>query len=133
MDELYLEPKEARQYRVGKIERLLSWRSFFLIADWLIKLWERLPAKPGRKRSLQRVVDWIVEHQETDGSWGGILLPWIYSLYALKSYGFGAEHPVIQRGLAGFEDFIIEEENELPLPAGHFPRVGYGLEFDRSA
>jgi squalene-hopene/tetraprenyl-beta-curcumene cyclase len=112
VDELYLEPKEARVYRLGKIERLLSWRSFFLLADRLFKLWERLPLKPGRKRALQRVVDWIVEHQETDGSWGGILLPWIYSLYALKSFGLGLEHPVIQRGLDGFEDFIIENETD---------------------
>ncbi len=57
-------------------------------------------------------MDWIVEHQETDGSWGGILLPWIYSLYALKSFGFGPEHPVIQHGMNGFEDFIIEDETD---------------------
>ncbi len=112
VDELYIEQKEARAYQLGKIDKLLSWRSFFLLLDRLIKLWERLPAKPGRKRALERVVDWIVEHQETDGSWGGILLPWIYSLYALKSYGYGLEHPVIQRGLAGFEDFIIEDETD---------------------
>jgi squalene-hopene/tetraprenyl-beta-curcumene cyclase len=111
VDELYLEPKEARVYRMGKIERLFSWRSFFLLADRLFKLWERLPAQPGRKRAMQRVVDWIVEHQETDGSWGGILLPWIYSLYALKSFGFGLDHPVIQKGLDGFEDFIIEDQS----------------------
>ena len=110
--ELYLEPVAARSFRLGKIERLLSWRSFFLLADRLFKLWERLPSPPGRKRALQRVVDWIVEHQETDGSWGGILLPWIYSLYALKSFGFGLEHPVIQHGLNGFEDFIIEDETD---------------------
>jgi len=110
--ELYLEPVAARNFRLGKIERLLSWRSFFLLADRLFKLWERLPSPPGRKRALQRVVDWIMEHQETDGSWGGILLPWIYSLYALKSFGFGLEHPVIQHGLNGFEDFIIEDETD---------------------
>lgn len=112
VDELYLEPAGARVYPVGKSERLLSWRSFFLLADRLIKLWEHMPFKPGRKQALQRVVDWIIEHQETDGSWGGILLPWIYSLYALKSFGYGLEHPVIQRGLDGFEDFIIEDEND---------------------
>ena len=112
VDELYLEPKESRVYRLGKIERLLSWRSFFLLTDRLFKLWERLPYQAGRKLALQRTVDWIVDHQERDGSWGGILLPWIYSLYALKSFGFGLEHPVMRRGLDGFEDFIIEDESD---------------------
>jgi squalene-hopene/tetraprenyl-beta-curcumene cyclase len=121
VDELYLEPKEARIYRLGKIERLFSWRSFFLLADRLFKLWERLPIQLGRKRALQRTIDWIVEHQETDGSWGGILLPWIYSLYALKSFGYGLENPVVQYGLEGFEDFIIEDETNFSFQPATSP------------
>jgi len=108
--ELYIEPQGTDFYQARKIEPRLSWRALFVMVDHLLKLKERLPFQPGRKRALQRVVDWIVEHQEEDGSWGGILLPWIFSLFALKSFGYGLEHPAIQRGLEGFEDFIIEDE-----------------------
>ncbi|MFC1878837.1 squalene--hopene cyclase [Chloroflexota bacterium] len=113
--ELYLEPEGQRVYALGRIEKLLSWKSFFLLADHCLKLWEKLPYKPGRKRALHRVEEWIVEHQESDGSWGGILLPWIYSLFALKSLGYTSEHQVIKRGLTGLEGFIVEDEEKLLL------------------
>ena len=56
---------------------------------------------------------WIVQHQESDGSWGGILLPWIYSLIALRSLDYPLDHPVLARGIEGFEDFLIEDEQTL--------------------
>lgn len=115
VEELYLEAPEQRDYSMGKIERLFSWRSFFLLADRLFKGWGRLAHPPGRKAALRKVEQWIVAHQEDDGSWGGIMLPWIYSLYALKSLGYSLDHPVIARGLKGLEDFIIEDELTLRL------------------
>lgn len=113
--ELYVQPREPRASRVGKIDRLWSWKGFFLLADRFFKTWERLPFQPRRRQALRRVEKWIVEHQEADGSWGGIMLPWIYSLMALKSLGYPPDHPVIARGMAGLEDFIIEDEDTLLL------------------
>ena len=51
----------------------------------------------------------MVEHQENDGSWGGIMLPWIYALIGLKSLGYPLDHPVIARGMKGLEGFIMED------------------------
>ena len=45
---------------------------------------------------------WICERQEADGSWV-IQPPWVYSILALHTLGFPLDHPVIARGLAGFE------------------------------
>ncbi|MEJ2557994.1 MAG: prenyltransferase/squalene oxidase repeat-containing protein [Anaerolineae bacterium] len=103
VSELYLEPEDQRAYGLGKTDKLLSWRSFFLLMDSLFKAWERLPFKPGRRFALRKAEKWIVEHQEADGSWGGIMLPWIYSLFALKSLGYSLDHPVMARGLRGLE------------------------------
>ena len=47
-------------------------------------------------------MDWIVSHQEADGSWAGIQPPWVYSLIALSGVGFSLDHPVIKKGLEGF-------------------------------
>ncbi len=98
-----------------KAHGLVSWKRFFLGLDRLLKVWERVPWKPGRERALRKAERWIVEHQEADGSWGGIMLPWVYSLFALKSRGYADEHPVIARGLAGLEDFIVEDADTLRL------------------
>ena len=132
--ELYVEPPERRRYAPGRAPRLLSWQSAFLGLDRLLKLYERLPCKPGRRRALQRTSAWIVDHQEADGSWGGILLPWIYSLAALKCLGYPLSDPAIRCGLAGLEGFIVEDgfricERALPRPrryVGGGPRSGAG-------
>ena len=59
---------------------------------------------------MRRCAEWIIARQEKDGCWGGIQPPWVYSLIALHLLGYGLDHPVIQRGLAGLDRFTIWEE-----------------------
>jgi squalene-hopene/tetraprenyl-beta-curcumene cyclase len=59
---------------------------------------------------LRRCAEWIIARQEKDGCWGGIQPPWVYSLIALHLLGYGLDHPVIKRGLAGLERFTITED-----------------------
>jgi squalene-hopene/tetraprenyl-beta-curcumene cyclase len=93
----------------GKRRRILGWEGFFLQLDRLLKAWERSPFKPLRRKALRKIEDWILDHQEEDGSWGGILLPWVYSLIALKALGRSGEDPVIRAGIRGLEGFFVEE------------------------
>jgi len=86
-------------------------------ADKLLKLYDRLPRQPGRPRARRQIVDWIVEHQEADGGWGGIQPPWVYSLIALNLEGMTLDHPVMRRGLAGFDRFILDDEEGWRLQA----------------
>jgi len=111
--ELFCEPLTPQRYRLGPAGNPFSWRAFFLFADRLFKLYEKLPWKLGRKRALQKVEAWILERQEADGSWGGILLPWIYALLALRSLGYPLDHPVLRDGILGFEGFIVEENDTM--------------------
>ncbi|TMD44053.1 MAG: squalene--hopene cyclase [Chloroflexi bacterium] len=83
----------------------------FWWTDKLLKLYEAFPWQPGRSRARRRVVDWIVERQEADGSWGGIQPPWVYSLIALYLEGMGTDHPVMRRGIEGQEGFVLEDES----------------------
>lgn len=98
-----------------------TWRRIFLLADRIFRLYARFPWHPGRRSALRRIEAWIVEHQESDGSWGGILLPWIYSLFALKALGYPDDHPVILRGMAGFESYITEQDDEILLEPSTSP------------
>jgi squalene-hopene/tetraprenyl-beta-curcumene cyclase len=115
LPELRLKPDKSLVRRKGKTHRLLSWENLFLLADIIFKAWERLPLHPLRSLALRRVQKWIVEHQESDGSWGGIMLPWIFSLMALKSLGHDLADPVIARGLAGLQEFIIFQNDKTLL------------------
>lgn len=119
--ELYAEPEGNRDYSLGKIGKSFSRKNFFLWLDQLFKAWEKLPVKPGRRLALRRTEKWIMEHQEADGSWGGIMLPWVYSLIALKSLGHPLDHQVIAKGLMGLEGFIIEDSTTLRLQPATSP------------
>jgi squalene-hopene/tetraprenyl-beta-curcumene cyclase len=115
IDELYVEPAEKRLYLPAQRDKFWGWKSFFLLADSIFKTGDKLPFKPFRKPALRKVERWVVEHQEKDGSWGGIMLPWVYSLMALKSLGYNSNNPVIIKGLKGLERFIIEDSRTLRL------------------
>ena len=96
----------------------LSVQGGFLLMDRALRLWRGLRLVPGRRRALRAAVDWIVTHQEGDGSWGGIQPPWVYSLIALSALGHPLDHPVLAKGLQGFRN-----EWSLPSPDGAALRV----------
>jgi squalene-hopene/tetraprenyl-beta-curcumene cyclase len=105
----------AAARRRGRPPGLLTWERFFLAADRLLKIWERSPWKPGRARALSEAIRWIRAHQEADGSWGGIMLPWVYSLAALKCAGYSRDDPTFAKGEAGLEEFILEDDSTMHL------------------
>ncbi len=88
----------------------LSVQGGFLLMDRALRFWAGLRVVPGRKRALRAAADWIVSHQECDGSWGGIQPPWVYSLIALNVLGHRIDDPVLAKGLDGFR-------NEWSLPS----------------
>ena len=117
VDELYPQPRDSTSYWITKPSKLVGWETLFYAGDTVVKLVDRLPWKPTRAQALKRAEEWIVEHQEADGSWGGIQPPWVYSLMALHTLGYSTDHPVIAKGLAGFETFSIEEDETLRIQA----------------
>ena len=89
-----------------------GWPAFFGGLDRVLHVYQRrgVQAGPGRAvrtAALRRCAEWIIARQEQDGCWGGIQPPWVYSLIALHLLGYGLEHPVIKRGLAGLDRFTI--------------------------
>ncbi len=78
--------------------------------DKALKLYEKSPLKPGRDAACKKMIDWVVERQEADGSWGGIQPPWVYSLIALNLEGYAVDDPVMRKGLQGMERFAFSDE-----------------------
>jgi squalene-hopene/tetraprenyl-beta-curcumene cyclase len=71
------------------------------------------PVRAVRRAAMRRCAEWVIARQERDGCWGGIQPPWVYSLIALHLLGYGLDHPVIKRGLAGLDRFTITEDTPL--------------------
>jgi squalene-hopene/tetraprenyl-beta-curcumene cyclase len=91
------------------------WPALFEGLDRMLHTYERrapgaAPARAVRRAALRRCAEWLLARQERDGCWGGIQPPWVYSLIALHLLGYGLDHPVMQRGLAGLDRFTISED-----------------------
>ncbi len=116
VDELFTRGKEKANLSLPRKND--RWASFFFALDRLLRLYERLPVKPFRRKAIQKAVSWIVERQEADGSWGGIQPPWVYSMIALKALGRDLNDTVLRKGLFGFygeEGFAMEDEDTFHL------------------
>ena len=91
------------------------WGGVFRSLDRVLHRYERHaghlgPATAVRTAAYRRCAEWIIARQERDGCWGGIQPPWVYSLMALNLLGYGLDHPVVERGLAGLDRFTIWED-----------------------
>ncbi len=93
-----------------------GWTALFNRLDRALHVYERgpvrtPPARAVRRAAIRRCADWIIARQEADGCWGGIQPPWVYSLIALHLLGYRLDHPVMRRGLAGLDRFVITEDS----------------------
>jgi len=116
IDELYPAGREGADYALAKPKDAFSWKRAFHVADGLLRRYDRVAVRPMREAAYRAAERWIVARQEADGSWGGIQPPWVYSLIALKLRGYSLDHPVMKRGLAGFEGVWAVQDGEIFNP-----------------
>ena len=90
------------------------------------------PVKSVRRAALRRCAEWIIARQEKDGCWGGIQPPWVYSLMAMNLLGYGLDHPVMAKGIAGLDRYTITEDTagRPGAPPGGVPVAGLGHRAD---
>src|SRR5579885_163882 len=89
--------------------------------DRVLHAYARRPIPALRRRALAAAERWVVERQERDGSWGGIQPPWVWSMIALHARGYGLDHPVMARALAGLDGFTIDDDEGRRVEACQSP------------
>ena len=109
IDELLPDGPENTDYAMPTPPGITLAKAMSLLEKTVVSLYNRIPANPVRKWAERKAIRWILEHQEQDGSWGGIQPPWVYSLIALRAAGFPDDHPAIKRGFDGLETFGIQK------------------------
>ncbi len=99
----------------------------FWVFDRIAKRLEKRPIKKLRCKAIKAARDWIIDHQEETGDWGGIQPPMVYSMLALHYLGFSLSHEVMEKGLKAIEDFCIEDEDGLRMQSCISPVWDAGL------
>jgi squalene-hopene/tetraprenyl-beta-curcumene cyclase len=79
------------------------------------------PVSAVRRAALREAERWIVARQESDGSWGGIQPPMVYSTIALVLQGYTLDHPVIAAALHCMEAFTIDDDTGRRIEACQSP------------
>ena len=117
IDELYPGGRESTNYTLPKPSEGIGWGKVLYWADKLVGIYQKFPVRPFRGYTERKIMNWILEHQEADGSWAGIQPPWVYSLIALHTMGYGPDHEAVNRGFQGFETFALEDEDTCAVQA----------------
>ena len=98
-------PEERRARR-----RLPSLARAFQLLDKALNIYQHAPWHPMRRRAMRECVEWILARQESDGGWGGIQPPWVYSVLALHLMGYPLDHPAVASAIKGLDGFLVHEE-----------------------
>ncbi|HYL58756.1 MAG TPA: squalene--hopene cyclase [Candidatus Acidoferrales bacterium] len=109
--ELFIEPPHFTKFHQPRGKKLLSLRNALNFVDRGLRAYSRHHLKSLRARALHRVESWIVEHQEANGSWGGIEPCYLLSAMALKANGYRNDHPVMKKALEASHELIWNFED----------------------
>ncbi|HXM89852.1 MAG TPA: squalene--hopene cyclase, partial [Candidatus Acidoferrum sp.] len=104
--ELYIEPPHFTKFKQPRGKKMLSLRNALNFADKALRFYDKHKIKSLRARALRYTEEWLLEHQEANGSWGGIEPCYLLSAMALKANGYRNDHPVLKRAIEASQELI---------------------------
>jgi squalene-hopene/tetraprenyl-beta-curcumene cyclase len=112
LHELYPAGMENTDLSLKKDRRFWAWRNFFLRCDSLLRLYNRFPFHPLRRRALKAVEDWMTERMG-DGSEGlsAIFPAMLNAMMALQALGYAEDHPLMRKAEEDFAGLFVDDED----------------------
>jgi len=114
VDELFKDPHH-KTAAFDWCKDLISWKNFFLAADRVLKLYEKSPWKPLRKRALRKAKSWMLDHIERTEGLAAIYPAMMNSIFALMAFGHGPDDPLTWREIKEFARFEIEDGDTIRM------------------
>ena len=115
VQELFVRPLRPTDYTFTKEDGILTWKNIFIGVDHLLKIYEKNPIRPFKKKAMALAEQWVIDHQEPTGDWGGIQPAMLNSVLALHCLGYANDHPAVKKGLEALANFCIEDNDSLGL------------------
>jgi squalene-hopene/tetraprenyl-beta-curcumene cyclase len=103
--ELYIRPSHFTEFTTPR-GHMLSVRNLLRRVDKALGFYDRHHLKSLRTRALRNAENWLLQHQDANGSWGGIQPCYLLSTMALKGLGYRNDHPVIVKGVDAARELI---------------------------
>jgi len=76
----------------------------------VLKLVDSAGMTPLRKRALQRIEDWLIDHTDRSDGLGAIFPPMVYILIALRCLGYKPDHQLVREAHRHLDDLMIHDE-----------------------
>jgi len=111
--ELYIQPPHFTKFRMPRSERTISLRNALRFADKALRFYDAHHARGLRASALRYAENWLLEHQDANGSWGGIQPCYLLSPMALKALGYRNDHPVIVKALEAVQELVWEQGDSI--------------------
>jgi sporulenol synthase len=93
-------PAEIVRDVVARLGRCADWARRLLVPAFL------------RRRSLAACKEYLLTHQEPDGSWGNYILSTLFGILALRAMGYSPDSPAVQRGCDGLRSLLWRRGDE---------------------
>jgi squalene-hopene/tetraprenyl-beta-curcumene cyclase len=128
IDELYVDPRK-RHKLLPSTDQHRTWAKVFFSMDRVLKLIDRAGMTPLRRRALQLIENWIVEHTERSDGLGAIFPPMVYIHIALRCRGYKEDHPVIREADRHLDELMIHDEanDQIRIQPCHSPIWDTGI------
>ena len=122
-DELFPEGRDKVDFRMPDSSKgFFSASNFFMKVDNMLHSYNRVPFKPLREQAIKLVLQWITEHQDEDGAWGGIQPPWIYAIIVMHVEGFALDQINMSKAIDAFNlHWKVKRGEGLMLQASESP------------
>ena len=116
LHELYPAGLENTDLSLKKEERFLAGRNFFLRCDAALKLYNRFPFHPLRRRALKKAEEWMTARMG-EGSEGlsAIFPAMLNAMMALRALGYADDHPLMKKAWADFTGLFVEDEEDFRI------------------
>ncbi len=113
LDELWLDPKEKtdprrEDPRLRRDRNLLSWKNFFLAADWGFRVYEKHRNEALRAKAITSCYKWMTERMKGEGGLGAIYPAMANSVVALRLMGHPDGDPLYEQAIKSIEDLEVE-------------------------
>lgn len=106
LNELYL-PGASLKHESE--DGFLSWRTFFLAGDRLLKLWSRYGLRTVRRIAVRKAERWVLERMRDSDGLGAIYPAMLYTVMALEALGYPPDNPDRAAAERQFFDLLVDD------------------------